>query len=65
MFDYGGGVRPQHELEILRRSIAMLSPGVPALRREQALEVLGELAAVQRRLDDLRSELRRLAEPED
>lgn len=51
-----------HELEILRRSIAMLSPGVPALSREDALGLLGELTDVQSRLERLRSDLRRLLE---
>jgi ABC-type taurine transport system ATPase subunit len=49
-----------YELDILRRSLAMLTPGVPALRREQALELLDELVEVQHRLDRLKRELRRL-----
>jgi hypothetical protein len=32
-------------VENQRRSIAMLAPGVPALNREQALELLGQLEA--------------------
>jgi hypothetical protein len=33
----------RHELEQLRRSVVMLSPGQFALSREQALQILGEL----------------------
>lgn len=51
-----------YELEILRRSVAMLSPGAPALRREDALRLLGELAAVEARLERLLAELRRLVD---
>lgn len=52
----------KHELERLRRSIVMISPGQLALRREEAILLLEDLAAVQERLDSLRTELRRLAE---
>lgn len=52
----------KHELERLRRSIVMISPGQLALRREEAIVLLEDLAEVQDRLDALRSELRRLAE---
>ena len=52
----------RYELEVLRRSVAMLTPGAQALTREQALDVLEELQDVQRRLGALRSELRRLAD---
>jgi hypothetical protein len=51
----------RHELIILTRSIAMLTPGVAALDREQALMLLAELQDVERRLRRLRGELRRLA----
>lgn len=51
-----------HELERFRRSLVMLTPGQLALRREEALALLAELAEVQERLDLLRTELRRLAE---
>ena len=51
-----------HELERFRRSLTMLTPGQLALRREDALALLAELAELQERLDFLRSELRRLAE---
>lgn len=52
----------KHELERLRRSIVMIAPGQPALRREEAIVLLADLAEVQARLDALRAELRRLAE---
>lgn len=45
----------RHELEIRRRSIVMLTPGVNALNREQALDLLRELAEVEARLERLRS----------
>jgi hypothetical protein len=38
----------------LRRSIAMLQPGSLAMRREDAMQLLGELGDVQKRLDRLR-----------
>jgi len=38
------------EVENQRRSIAMLSVGAPALNREQALELLAQLAYVLSRL---------------
>jgi hypothetical protein len=51
------------ELEQLRRSIAMLSPGAgDAVGREDALRLLTELHDVQGRLGDLRRRLRELAE---
>jgi hypothetical protein len=53
------------ELEQLRRSIAMLSPGArDAVGREQALQLLTELHDVQSRLDDLKRRLRELANEE-
>ena len=52
----------KHELERLRRSIVMITPGQLALRREDAMVLLEDLARVQERLDRLRAELRRLAE---
>ena len=43
------------EVEQLRRSIAMLSPGArDAVGREDALQLLAELGDVQGRLDDLK-----------
>ena len=51
------------EVEQLRRSIAMLSPGArDAIGREQALQLLTELHDVQGRLDALKRRLRELAE---
>jgi len=46
-----------YELENLRRSIAMLSPGSRALDREQALRLLADLQAAQRERDGLRAKL--------
>ena len=40
----------------------MLSPGVLALKREEAIDLLKELAEVRDHLDHLRGELRRLAD---
>lgn len=54
-----------YELETLRRSIVMLTPGQPAMKREQALELLSELSAVQDRLDRLRSGLIALVDQAD
>ncbi len=61
MFVYSSGV-DEHDLERLRRSIVMISPGQLALRREEAIVLLEDLAGVQDRLDALRAELRRLAD---
>ena len=55
-----GVVDRRYELEIMRRSLAMLSPGVQALTREDAIALVEELTAVQDRLDHLRVGLRRL-----
>lgn len=52
----------RYELEILRRSLAMLSPEVQALSREDAIRLIEELTAVQDRLDHLREGLRQLIE---
>ena len=54
-----------HELEIIRRSVAMLTPGQHALRREDALYLIEELARLTKRLDELRSGLRRLVDEDD
>ena len=53
-----------YELERLRRSLAMLSPGAAAsaLTREQAMSLITELVAAQARLGRLRAELRRLVD---
>jgi hypothetical protein len=47
-----------HELEDLRRSLAMLPPGTKALSREEAMRLLAELQEVEGRLRDLRDALR-------
>jgi hypothetical protein len=56
-------VEPQ-ELERLRRSLAMLAPGVAAssFSREEAMALITELVVVQSRLERLRAELRRLVD---
>jgi hypothetical protein len=43
-------------------ALAMLSPGAPALDREQAMQVVAQLEDAERRLAQLIAELRRLAE---
>jgi hypothetical protein len=43
-------VTSAEELEIRRRSIAMLPPGAPAIAREDALMLLSELADLRRSL---------------
>jgi hypothetical protein len=47
-----------HELEDLRRSLAMLPPGTKALDREAAMRLLAELQEVEGRLGNLRDALR-------
>jgi hypothetical protein len=56
-----------HELERLRRSLAMLASGVAAssLSREEAMALVTELVVVQTRLERLRAELRRLVDEAD
>lgn len=54
-----------HELEIIRRSLAMLTPGQHALRREDALDLIEELSELTKRLDRLRSGLSRLVEEDE
>jgi hypothetical protein len=49
--------RPQ-DLERLRRSVAMLSPGTMALPREDALTLLAEVQRLQTSLDHLADGLR-------
>lgn len=53
-------VRPREEIEQMRRSIALLNPGSMAMRREDAMRLLGELRDVQARLNRLRDGLRAL-----
>jgi ubiquinone biosynthesis protein UbiJ len=52
----------RYEIETLRRSLAMLTPQQMALNREKAIALVEELQDVQRRLEALRAELRRLAD---
>lgn len=52
-------VTTAYAVEILRRSIAMLYPGRPALNREAALIVLGKLVEVLHELDHLRADEQR------
>ena len=53
------GMDRRLEVEQLRRSIAMLSPGArDAIGREDALHLLAELGDDQGRLDDLKRRLR-------
>jgi hypothetical protein len=53
-----------HDLERLRRSLAMLSPSVKAtvLSREEAMALVAELADVKARLERVRAGLRALLE---
>ena len=52
-----------HELENLRRSLAMLNPGVTAsLSREDAMRLIVEVADLQARLERLRVGLRQLVD---
>jgi hypothetical protein len=53
----------RHELENLRRSLAMLTLGADAsLSREEAMRLITEVADLQARLEHLRAELRRLVD---
>lgn len=59
------GVDRRHELEIMRRSIAMLPPGASnALDREKAMRILADLQDVTGRLEALKRRLRELADEE-
>jgi hypothetical protein len=53
-------VQRRHQVDNLRRSIIMLTPGVPALSREEAISLLKELTELQERLDRLQVGLRQL-----
>jgi hypothetical protein len=44
----------RYELETLRRSLAMLRPGAPALDREEAMRLVRELQAFERQVRTLR-----------
>jgi hypothetical protein len=50
----------RYELETLRRSIAMLRPGAPALDREEAMQLVRELQLLERQLRTLRYGLQEL-----
>lgn len=50
------------ELDVMRRSIAMLAPGPRRCPREDSLRMLTDLADAQHRLDSLKAVLRRLAD---
>lgn len=61
MFDTGVmDLHLEHEIEQLRRSVAMLRPGEQALDRETTLQLLGRLQAVSRRVGRLEGGLRSL-----
>jgi hypothetical protein len=53
-------VERRFELDHLRRSLMMLSPGVSALTREEAVRLVEELVEAQGRIDQLIAGLRRL-----
>lgn len=55
-------VERRYELETLRRSLAMLRPGAPALDREEAMRLVRELQAFERQVRTLREGLLRLLE---
>jgi len=50
----------RYELESLRRSLAMLRPGAPALDREAAMRLVRELQDLEHQLRELREGLQRL-----
>ncbi len=50
----------QYELESLRRSLAMLRPGAPALDRQEAMRLVRELQDLERQLRTLWEGLQRL-----
>lgn len=50
----------RYELETLRRSLAMLSPEMMALSREEAVRLVEELQQVWEQVDRLRDGLRKL-----
>ena len=50
------------ELETLRRSLAMLPPLSPGLKREEAMRLIAELEDAERRLRGLRDGLAKLLE---
>jgi vacuolar-type H+-ATPase subunit D/Vma8 len=50
----------RYELETLRRSLAMLRPGAPALDREEAMRLVRELQDLERQMRTLRRGLQEL-----
>jgi hypothetical protein len=50
----------RYELETLRRSLAMLRPGAPALDREEAMRLVRELQDLEHQLRRLRRGLEEL-----
>jgi vacuolar-type H+-ATPase subunit D/Vma8 len=54
------GMDREFELESLRRSLAMLRPGAPALDREEAMRLVRELQDLERQLRTLRRGLEQL-----
>jgi vacuolar-type H+-ATPase subunit D/Vma8 len=50
----------RYELETLRRSLAMLRPGAPALDREAAMRLVREIQDLERQLRTLRQGLEQL-----
>jgi vacuolar-type H+-ATPase subunit D/Vma8 len=50
----------RYELETLRRSLAMLRPGAPALDREAAMRLVRELQDLERQMRTLRHGLQQL-----
>jgi hypothetical protein len=55
-----GVMERRYELETLRRSLAMLHPGAPALDREEAIRLVRELQELERQLRSLRRGLQQL-----
>lgn len=54
-----------HELENLRRSLAMAPPGSSGLDREEAMRILGELQGLDQRLRGLKDRIRALLEEDE
>lgn len=53
-----------HELENMRRSLAMLEPGTKALDRKRAMSLIAEVQELEVRMRDLRRALRSLLDDE-
>jgi hypothetical protein len=53
-------IERRYEIESLRRSLAMLRPGAPALDREEAIRLVRELQDLERQLRGLRQGLQAL-----